>query len=188
MQEWVPVGRVDIGRSRPDDDQYHAQVDEHHGRVELGALLDPDHQDHGDEQGDQNGGEVEPGHRLRAILERHELGHELLTLEVIVPGREQESGIKPDMEHILKQRIEVARPAVGREARPDRVFQDQVPADDPGDQLAQRGVGVGVRTAGHRNHAGQLRIAKRREPATQRGQQERDHDRGAGDITRHDAR
>ena len=41
-----------------------------------------------------------------------------------------------------------------------RVFEDQVPADDPGDQLAERRVSVGVGRAGDRNHRGQLCIAE----------------------------
>ena len=43
-----------------------------------------------------------------------------------------------------EQRDEVARPADRDRRRAERVLEDQVPADDPGDELAQRRVGVGV--------------------------------------------
>ena len=47
----------------------------------------------------------------------------------------------------------------------DGVFQDQVPADDPGDQLAHGGVGVGVGAAGDGDHRRQLGVAQRGERA-----------------------
>src|SRR5260370_38932519 len=47
----------------------------------------------------------------------------------------------------------------------DGVFEDQVPADDPGDEFSHRGVGVGVRAARNRNHGGELGVAHRGESA-----------------------
>ena len=47
------------------------------------------------------------------------------------------------------------------------VLQDQVPADDPGDELAQSGVGVSVGRAGDGNHRGQLGIAEARQARRQ---------------------
>ena len=40
------------------------------------------------------------------------------------------------------------------------VFQNQIPADDPCDEFAERGVGVGVSRAGNGDHGGQLGVAK----------------------------
>ncbi len=40
------------------------------------------------------------------------------------------------------------------------VFEDEVPADDPGDEFAERGVGVGVGGAGDGDHAGELGVAE----------------------------
>ena len=40
------------------------------------------------------------------------------------------------------------------------VFEDQIPADDPGDQLAEGGVGVGVGRAGDGNHGGEFGITE----------------------------
>ena len=61
---------------------------------------------------------------------------------------------------------------VGGEADADAhvgagVFEDQVPADDPCDELAEGGVGVGVSRAGDGNHGGQLGIAKAGERANE---------------------
>ena len=60
------------------------------------------------------------------------------------------------------------------------VFEDQVPADDPRDQLAQRGVGVGVRRAGDGNHRGEFGVAEPGEHAHDRDQDQRERERRAG--------
>ena len=67
---------------------------------------------------------------------------------------------------------------IGGESHRDRhvrdgVFEDQIPADDPREDLAQGRVGVGVRAAGDGNHRRQFRVAQRRETAHERGQQKR---------------
>jgi len=62
----------------------------------------------------------------------------------------------------------------------DGVFQYQVPADDPRDQLAHGGVGVGVGAAGDGNHRGKLGVAQRCEAADHRHQHKRERQRGAG--------
>ena len=60
------------------------------------------------------------------------------------------------------------------------VLQDQIPADDPGDQLAQRGVGVGVGRAGNGNHRGQFGIAEAGERADNGHQHHGERDGRAG--------
>ena len=62
----------------------------------------------------------------------------------------------------------------------DGVFQNQIPADDPGDEFAHGGVGVGVRAAGDRNHRRQFRVADRCEAAYDGHQNEGNRDGGAG--------
>ena len=58
------------------------------------------------------------------------------------------------------------------------VLEDQVPADDPGHQLAKRRVGVGVSRARNRDHGRQLRIAEPSQRADDRHQNKRDRQRG----------
>ncbi len=57
------------------------------------------------------------------------------------------------------ERLEVIAPADGDGDIADRVFDDQVPADDPGNQFAERGIGVGIRAARYRNHRRKFGIA-----------------------------
>ena len=68
---------------------------------------------------------------------------------------------------------EIVRPALGDVDVADRVFDDQIPADDPGEDLAQGHVGVGVGAARHRDHGGDLRVAEGREATGHRGDQVR---------------
>ena len=42
----------------------------------------------------------------------------------------------------------------------DGVFEDEVPSDDPGENLAERGVGIGVGAASDGNHRGQFGVAQ----------------------------
>ena len=64
------------------------------------------------------------------------------------------------------------------------VFKDQIPADDPCDELAERGVGVGVSRAGDRNHGGQFGVAEAGERADQgRDQHHGERDGGTGART-----
>ena len=83
--------------------------------------------------------------------------------------------------------LEVVRPAVRDGRRGDGVLEDEVPADDPRDQLAERGVGVGIGRAGDRHHRGELGVAERREHAGQAGDHERQHQRRTGAIVGRDA-
>ena len=62
----------------------------------------------------------------------------------------------------------------------DAVLEDQVPADDPGDEVAHSRVGVGVGAAGDRDARRQLGVTERGERARHAGEDERQHDRRAG--------
>ena len=88
------------------------------------------------------------------------------------------------MPKIAEQVLEVRGPAVGHRGRGHGVFQDQVPADDPGEQLAERRVGVGVGRARHRHHGGELGVAQGREHAGEARGDEGEHQGGPGLVVR----
>ena len=71
--------------------------------------------------------------------------------------------------------------------RAHRVLQNEVPADDPGEQLAERGVGVGVGRSGDRHHRGELGVAEGGEDAGQARDAEGERQRRAGLVVRGDA-
>ena len=87
-----------------------------------------------------------------------------------------ESQAGSDDSEVGQQLAEVARPADGHADIADRVLDNQVPADDPGDEFAQGSVGVGIGRTRDRHHRGELGVAQRGESAGERGQQERQHD------------
>ena len=62
------------------------------------------------------------------------------------------------------------------------ILEDQVPADDPGDELAHRGVRIGVRAAGDRDHRGEFGVAKPGEGTANACHHEGDRDRWARAI------
>ena len=91
-----------------------------------------------------------------------------------------------DAEHV-EQLHHVARPADRNGGGADRIFEHQVPTDDPGEQLAHGGVGVGVRAAGDGDHGGELAVAHAGEGAADGRHHEGEHHRGSGIIGRGDA-
>src|SRR5260370_13938528 len=74
---------------------------------------------------------------------------------------------------------EVVGPAGGNGAGANGVLQSEVPADDPGQKLAEGSVSVRVGAAGQGNHRGKLGVTKAREGATQAREHKREHERGA---------
>ncbi len=92
-----------------------------------------------------------------------------------------------DMEE-REEILEVVGPAVRDGGGGHGVLENQVPADDPGKQLAERRVGVGVGRARDGHHGGKFRVAQGGENARDSGDDEGQHQRGAGAIVRRDAR
>jgi hypothetical protein len=87
--------------------------------------------------------------------------------------------VQPELgNHALK----VSRPAIGNRGRADRVLENQIPADHPGEQLAERCVGIGVGRSGHWHHRRKFGVAQRRENAGHAGEDVGKHQRGTGHI------
>ena len=123
-----------------------AHLDDHEDEVDLRGDLDPRADDGGEDQHDRGGDQV-----------------------VALAVGEARDGDARLLHHVG----EVGRPAHGHRAGPQGQLQDQVPADDPGDELAQARVGERVRRARHRHGAGELRVAERGQRAGDAGEHER---------------
>ena len=93
------------------------------------------------------------------------------------PGKE-ETQIQPAMEseQVLEQILEIRGESDRHGHVGDGVLENEVPADDPGDQLAEDGVRVCIRAAGDGNHRCKFRIAEAGETARHGYQQEGDCD------------
>ena len=60
------------------------------------------------------------------------------------------------------------------------VFEDEVPADDPGDEFAEGGVGVGVGRSGDGNHGREFGVAEAGEDADDGDEDQREGEGGSG--------
>ena len=82
----------------------------------------------------------------------------------------------------LEHPVEVLAPGDRYRRRPDGILEHEIPADDPGDELAHRRVRIRVRAAGDGNHRGELGVAEAGERAADAGDDEGQRDRRAGAI------
>src|SRR5262249_39225466 len=76
-----------------------------------------------------------------------------------------------------EQAHNVGRPPDRHGTDRKRVFEHEIPADEPGHELPERCVRIGVGAAGHGDHRSQLGVAERREGARTTREQERHHER-----------
>ncbi len=81
-----------------------------------------------------------------------------------------------EVKQVVEQVVHVGRESHRHAHIGERVLEDQIPADDPGEDFAQRGVGIGVGAAGDGDHGGQLGVTDGRESACDRHQHERQRD------------
>ena len=78
----------------------------------------------------------------------------------------------------LQPADQIARPADRDRRAGQRIFEDQAPADDPGERLAERGIAEGIGAARGRDHRRQFGIGQRRAGADRAGDREgQDHRR-----------
>ena len=169
--EGVPVGRVDVESAHADHEEHDRHLDGNHRGIEPCALLDPDDQDPRDEHGDRDPRQVE-----------HAAGAEEVARRRIVVERRVGERLRQVDSEDRQDVLEVLRPAVGDGHRRHGILQDQVPPDDPGEQLAQRGVGICIGRARHGNHRREFRIAERREDAGDARRHKRHYQRGTGAV------
>ena len=94
-------------------------------------------------------------------------------------GRGEPLGIELDAEPV-QQVYHVRGETDGDAHVAEGVFEDEVPADDPGDELAEGGVGVGVGGAGDGNHAAEFRVAEAGKAADDGDQNHGECKRGTG--------
>ena len=105
------------------------------------------------------------------------LAGEVLEAEREVGGGEP-LGVEVDAEPV-KEVYDVGGEADGDAHVGEGVLEDEVPADDPGDELAESGVGVGIGGAGDGDHAGEFGITEAGEGADDGDQDEREGQGGA---------
>ena len=98
----------------------------------------------------------------------------------VVGERRARQRIGNDDAEVAQEAHDVARPADRNGGRAERILENQIPADDPGNELAERGVGVGVGAAGDRHGGRHLGVAQPGEGAGDAAGDEGEHDRRPG--------
>ena len=83
-----------------------------------------------------------------------------------------------------QQLHDVGAPAGRDRGRPECIFENQVPADDPGEDFAQRCIAIRVGRSRDRNQRSELGVAQTGKSATHAGQDEREHDGRPGILGR----
>ncbi len=164
--------RLDETGSGKDEDQDGGHLDQHHDVVGASRLADAAHQEHRQEHHDQEGRNVEAEMPAGSV--------EVVARKVLQAGGQVGRGDPLDGQMDAKPVEEVYQ--VSGEAHADAhvaesVFENQIPADDPGDQLAEGGVGVGVSRAGNGNHGGQFGVTEAGEDADDGHQHQRERQR-----------
>ena len=166
---------MDEADDREDEDQNGDQLEAHHHVVGAGRLADAAHQNHGEHEHDEKGGNVEA--EVPAGMVEPVAGQILQALG-------QVGGRDPERRRVQAEPVQQVH-HVGGKAHADGhvragVLQNQIPADDPGDQFAQGGVGVGVSRAGDGNHRGQFGVTEAGEGADDGHQNQRNGDGRTG--------
>ncbi len=165
----MPVCRVNEVDGGGDEDQDGDELDADHHVVGRSRLANAADQDDSEDEDNEKGGNVEA--EVPAGMVEPVAGQILQAFRQI--GRRDPSGRRMEAEPI--EQID----DMGGKADADShvragIFEDQIPADDPGNQLAHGGVGVGVGRAGNRNHGGEFGITETGQSANKGDEDKRD--------------
>jgi len=174
------VRRLDVGRADADEGHHEDHLEQHHRGVQRGALAHAAHEHDGERRHDHHGRQVE-AHDERAER-RVQRGRDGAQGRIVRDGLEvrRHPRGEVDAEGAAQERAEIVGPALRDVDVADGVLDDEVPADDPGEDLAERDVGVGVGAARDRHEGRDLRVAERAQAARDGREQVGQHDRRAG--------
>ena len=153
-------------------------------RVGRRAFANPVNQKNGHRCDDEQRGEIERDGVAEEVWQRQWTNNTAsfaafgeILVAAVVGSVTSQSGNFTRRDSAVEKLDKIIRPAFRDRHVADRIFENQIPADDPGDDLAESRVGISVGGTGNRNHGGELAVTKRREPAGERRDDEGDRDR-----------
>ena len=76
-----------------------------------------------------------------------------------------------------EQFYKIIRPPFCHRHVPDGIFENQIPPNDPGDNLSEGGVGISIGRTRNRDHGSEFAVTQRREAAGDSSDNERESDR-----------
>jgi hypothetical protein len=167
-----PVLRVHVKGANGDHEEDDGHLQDHHSGIEARAFPDALHQDRRDDAGDDDGGQIDDGP-----------GQNVLAGLVQIVRSVLYSKGQPQPEN-ADEVLEVLRPAMSHGRGCHRVFQYEIPSNDPREELAERRVGVRVRGPRHRDDGGKLRVAHCSKDAAYSRDDEGEHEGWTGRIMR----
>ena len=182
----MPVGLFDKEHADADHHQHDDQFDRDHQRVEGSTLFDTFHQNHGENESDQHRRQIE----IRSGGDKSGVRASCSDADTVVDRRrmEDERDLRGYPRKALvkygNEFLKVRRPAVRDRGGPDRVFENQVPANDPGEEFTEGRVRVRISRTRDRYHRSKLCVTERGEHASESRHHKRKHQRGAGAIVR----
>ena len=151
----MPVVRFDEAGGGEDEDQNGGDLDHDQDVVGAGRLADAADQNHRQDHDDEEGGNVEAEVPAGLV--------EVVARKVLQAGGQicRRDQLERRMEAEPVQQIN----NVGGKAHADAhvaegVLQNQIPADDPGDEFAERDISVCVSRAGDGNHGRQFGVTE----------------------------
>ena len=165
-QERLPVHRFDVRRCQKKEEENRADLDIDQDAVDVCTFADADDQEcrrQGDDEDRRQGDE--------AAVRRH-----------CCQGFWQIDAAR------MKDADEVRRPAAGNGAGADGIFQNQAPADPPTKDFTERGIGIGIGTAGNGQERGQLGIRETDKGTGDGGKNKGEHQARAGVFCSADTR
>ena len=174
------VRRVQVRRAHGHEQREREELDDHHDVIGRRALPRAAQQQPCDQHDDAERRHVNQDRHTRDMRRgRKQPMHLRIGAEKrgAVAGRHPHGQLQAET---AQQRIEIVAPRNRDRDVADRVLENQVPADDPRNELAKRRVRVRIGAPRLRNHGGQFRVAQTRQRACGAEQQERKHERGSG--------
>src|SRR5262249_9915035 len=175
--ERMPIGRMNHERAKRDHEHDDGKFDDDYGGIGPRALANSINQEHSDGRNDCQRRKIQCERKAsdrgdccgRIIRERFAaLRDDVLRGVVIVyrPNGEFET------KRTSAERAEITGPTNRHRHVADGVLENEVPADYPGDQFTERGVGISVSRARDRNHRSELGITERGKATRDSGQHE----------------
>src|SRR5208337_3665856 len=150
--EWHPVCRVDGKQAKHDKKDDDRQLDRDDGRICPRTFPGPPDQEQGEAQDNTYGGEVD---------------------DSPISARRAKKGRRKADPDGPEEGVEVPGPADCHRRDRKTVFENEIPADDPRPDLAERDVAVGIGAPGKRDQGGKFSIAERSKEAGNTGNNER---------------
>src|SRR2546429_464488 len=161
---WHPFIPTNKGGQKPrgqsNEQADHRNFQNHNRSREISRFLDADHQNRSDGHDDEETDVV--------VLQLHRQAKQCET------GSRYGGQIPSD---VAQERSQVAAPTDRHGRRAKCVFEDQVPPDNPRNQLAKRRIRIGIGASGNRDQRREFRVAQPCEGACDARKHERNDDR-----------